>query len=196
MLKTLSFLVLLSLSRLTFASPAEEPQSPPFGVNLSLQNFSPDQEDKVLKAARLIKKIIVNDEFKRAVIEHTWRGKRTFVDNNGLTNEEIYQKMLEASEDLRPGADRKMDLDLEVYFEDTRTVGYTRPTVFKIWMNSKYLDKNGPAEVTTNMMHEWLHKLGFKHELHHSERRMHTVPYAIGYLMERFAKKVYSDGSF
>lgn len=166
-----------------------------FEVSLKMENFNREQEEKVLKAADLIKKIVVTDEFKNGVLHHTYKGKKTFADNNGLTNEQIYKRILEGSEELRPGTDNKMDLELEVYFEETRTVGYTRPSVFKIWMNSKYLNKNGPAEVTTNMMHEWLHKLGFKHELKHSERRMNTVPYAIGYLMEKLARKMYLDGT-
>lgn len=208
--KTLFILSLLMFITTTFASPSVEKTSdknkaqviesvPPtilnFDVNLKLENFNREQEEKVLKAAELIKKIVVTEEFKNAVHNYTYNGRKAFADNNGLTNQQIYQRILEASEELRPGVDNKMDLDLEVYYEETRTVGYTRPSVFKIWMNSKYLNKNGPAEVTTNMMHEWLHKLGFKHEIKHSERRMNTVPYAIGYLMERFARKMYLDGT-
>lgn len=205
MLKALSFLVMsLFIAFTAQSSPVQdapyETEVPSqstlgFDVSLKLENFNREQEEKVLKAAELIKKVIVSEEFKEAILNHTFKGEKTFADNNGLTNAQIYQKIVEGSEELNPGADNKMDLDLQVYFEDTRTVGYTRPSVFRIWMNSKYLDKNGPAEVTTNMMHEWLHKLGFKHELKHSHRRMNTVPYAIGYIMERLAKKMLSTGT-
>lgn len=198
--------ILLFVSTSIFASALEDMneaqviQSVPslplnFDVNLKLTNFSKEQEEKILKAADIIKKVIITDEFKDGVLNHTYKGQKTFADNNGLSNEQIYQKIIEGSEELRPGIDNKMDLELQVYFEETRTVGYTRPSVFRIWMNSKYLNKNGPAEVTTNMMHEWLHKLGFKHDIKHSNRRMHTVPYAIGYLMEELAKKYYSTST-
>ncbi|HXH73754.1 MAG TPA: hypothetical protein VNJ08_02245 [Bacteriovoracaceae bacterium] len=196
MLKALTFCSLLvAFTTISYGSSDKIDAFPAIGfdINLKLENFNVEQEEKVLKAADLIKRVVVSEEFKNAILNHTYRGEKTFAENNGLTNEQIYQKILEGSEDLRPGADNKMDMDLEVYFEDTITVGYTRPSVFKVWMNSKYLNKNGPAEVTTNMMHEWLHKLGFKHDLKHSDRRMNTVPYAIGYLMERLAKKMYNS---
>jgi hypothetical protein len=195
MLKCLSSFFILMFLSWHHISLAESSSQIFFDVKLTLDKFNEHQQKKIQKAAELIKKIVVSEKFRDAVIHYTWKGERSFADNNGLSNEEIYQKIIDGSEDLRPGVDKKMDLDLEVYFEDTRTVGYTKPDVFKIWMNSKYLDKNGPAEVTTNMMHEWLHKLGFNHEIQHSEKRMNTVPYAIGYIVEKFAKKLESDGT-
>jgi hypothetical protein len=201
--KALCFISLIALTMGAFASPAAEKGEEKekeasltlFDVSLKLYDFKEEQEEKVLKAADLIRKIIVSEEFRKGILNHTYQGKKEFADNLGLTNEEIYQKIMEGSEELRPGIDGKMDIELQVYYEDTRTVGYTRPSVFRIWMNSKYLDRNGPAEVTTNMMHEWLHKLGFKHDIQHSDRRMNTVPYAVGYLMERLAKKLLLSGS-
>jgi hypothetical protein len=200
MLKVFWFLSLVTVfCSPTFAQSLEKKRPDnsviTFEVDLKLKNFTKEQEHKVLQAAELIKKVIISDQFKQGVLNHTYLGQRTFADNNGLTNEQIYQKIMEGSEELKPEIDYKMDLDLQVYFENTKTVGYTRPTVSRVWMNSKYLDKNGPAEVTTNMMHEWLHKLGFKHEMKHSRRRTNTVPYAIGYLMERLARRLYSTGT-
>jgi hypothetical protein len=193
-----TFILFLPFLFFSFTSHASLPTPKElvnFDVSLKLDNFNQEQKDKVTKAAGLIKKVILSDEFKSEVLNYTYEGEKAFADNNGLTNMQIYQKIIEASEELKPGVDHRMDLDLQVYYEDTRTVGYTKPQVFRIWMNSKFLDKNGPAEVTTNMMHEWLHKLGFKHELLHSERRMNTVPYAIGYLMERLARKELLGGT-
>ena len=64
------------------------------------------------------------------------------------------------------------------------------PNEIKIWMNSKFFDQNNPAKVTENMMHEWLHKIGFKHDYERTLTRPYSVPYAIGYLVGRIAQKL------
>lgn len=161
-----------------------------FDVNVKLDNFDSVQEDKVLQAAELIKKVVATEEFKIAILNHTYNGKKMFVDNDGLSNAEIYKKILEGSEKLRPGTDNEMDLDLEVFRRSDDTVGYTFPNVIKVWMNAKFLNKYAPYQVTTNMMHEWLHKLGFKHSRNRTPSRPFSVPYAIGYLVARIAKKL------
>lgn len=161
-----------------------------FDVNLKLDNFNAEQEDKILIAADLIKKVVGSEEFKDAILNHTYNGKKTFVDNGGKTNAQIYAAIIEGSETLRPGTDNKMDLDLEVFTRADDTVGYTFPNAIKVWMNSKFLNKNSAANVTTNMMHEWLHKLGFKHSSERTAARPYSVPYAVGYLVARLAQKL------
>lgn len=161
-----------------------------FDVNLKLDNFNAEQEDKILTAADLIKKVVASEEFKDAILNHTYHGKKTFVDNGGMSNAEIYAKIVEGSETLRPGTDNQMDLDLEVFSRNDDTVGYTFPTEIRVWMNAKFLNKNTPAKVTTNMMHEWLHKLGFKHDYEKTASRPYSVPYAVGYLVARLAQRL------
>lgn len=160
-----------------------------FDVNIKLDNFNSSQEDKILIAADLIKKVVATEEFKTKILNHRVNGKKTFIDNGGLTNAEIYKKILEGSEKLRPGADNEMDLDLEVFRGNDDTVGYTYPHVIKVWMNEKFLNRHAPYKVTTNMMHEWLHKLGFKHAQERTPTRKYSVPYAVGYLVAEIAKK-------
>ena len=147
-----------------------------FDVNVELDNFNSKQEDKVLEAADLIKKVVASEEFKTAVLNHKFKGKKAFNDNGGMTNAEIYKKIIEGSEKLNPGVDNTMNLDLEVYHENNMTVGYTYPSVIKVWMNSKYLNKNKPYKVTTNMMHEWLHKLGYGHSSSATASTRFTIP--------------------
>jgi hypothetical protein len=83
-----------------------------------------------------------------------------------------------------------MDLELEIFNRNDTTVGYTFPNVIRVWMNSKFLNKYNAANVTTNMMHEWLHKLGFGHAYENTPTRKYSVPYAIGYLVAKIAKKI------
>jgi hypothetical protein len=161
-----------------------------FDVNLKLDNFNAEQEDKILTAADLIKKVVGSEEFKDAILNHTYKGKKTFVDNGGKSNAEIYAQIIEGQESLRPGQDNEMDLDLEVFTRNDDTVGYTYPTDIRVWMNAKFLNKNTAAKVTTNMMHEWLHKLGFKHSHERTAARPYSVPYAIGYLVAKLAQQM------
>lgn len=177
----------------------EDPQDEPTGevpheaslfeADVVLSKFDQADEDKVMKAIAIIKEVIRSQEFKDRVINFTYNGKKQFVDNEGLTNAEIYQKLLDASEDLRPGVDHQMDLELELYYSSRNTVGYTYPSGLKIWMNTKYFDVYTPAEVAGNVFHEWTHKLGFGHDSSYSESRNSSVPYALGYLMEELGKK-------
>ena len=160
-----------------------------FDVKVDLTNFNSAQEDKILEASDLIRKVIASDEFKNAILNHKVNGKRRFVDNQGLSNAQIYKKIIEGSEKLKPGKDNEMDLELEVYREASNTVGYTYPSINKVFMNAKFLNRNKPYEVTTNMTHEWLHKLGFKHAQQKTPSRKYSVPYAVGYIMRKLSKK-------
>ena len=162
-----------------------------FDINLDLKGFKPEHEDKVLEAKELIKQVIASDEFKDKVLNHTYNGKKQFADNKGLTNAEVYKKILEGSEMLTPGKNNSMDLQLEPYSDPKSIViGYTFKTAKKIWMNTKYLSMYPAAKITTNMMHEWLHKIGFGHDAKSTKKRPYTVPYAVGYIVRDLAAKM------
>lgn len=160
-----------------------------FDANVDLYNFERLDEDKLLKAIEIIKKVIATKEFRNKVIGYTYQGKRTFVDNKGLTNEQIYQILLDGKEDLLPVVDNEMDLQLELYYSWSSTVGYTTPGSLRIFMNTKFFDNYTPAEVAGNVFHEWIHKLGFNHDSSYSVSRDSSVPYAIGYIMRDLGRK-------
>ena len=160
-----------------------------FETNIKMYKFTTSGKKKILAAAELIKEVIASPEFKKKVLNHKVNGKRTFVDNGGYSNAEIYQKILDGSEKLTPGNNNTMDLEIELYTDNSsNTVGYTYPSTIRVWMNSKYFNQNTPALVTTNMVHEWLHKLGFKHSAKATTTRKYSVPYAIGYMVRDMAK--------
>ncbi|MFA5583283.1 MAG: hypothetical protein WDA09_03635 [Bacteriovoracaceae bacterium] len=155
-----------------------------FNANVSLTNFNASQEEKVLNAIEMIKKMIRTKEFKERVINFTYNGEKRFVDNKGLSNEQIYQILIDGAETLLPEVDNEMDLDLELYTSNfTSTVGYTYPNVLRIWMNTKYFNAYSIAQVAGNVFHEWTHKLGFDHASSYSKSRDSSVPYALGYIM-------------
>lgn len=161
-----------------------------FEVSTTLIGFTSRQEKKIRSASRLIKKIVQSDEFKERVLNHSWKGKKQFANNLGLSNQEIYKKILEGSERMTGhGPNNTMDLEIELYADyDSITIGYTYPSIVRIYMNRKYFNKFRPYQVADNMMHEWLHKIGFGHAVKDTPERPYSVPYAVGYIVKGIAR--------
>jgi hypothetical protein len=151
-------------------------------------NFIYSEELKMEKAIQIIKLVVATDEFRSKVLNHSYDGRKTFVDNNGYTNTQIYQKILEAAETLQPTKNNRIDADVELYYEASNIVGYTYASTNKIWVNKKYFSSYTPAGVAHNLFHEWMHKLGFKHSRTWSESRDYSVPYSLGYLVGEIGK--------
>lgn len=163
-----------------------------FDVNALTFGFSRSQDEKIQKAAALIRRIVASEEFKQRVLNYTYKGKKQFFDNDGLTNKQIYQKIIEGSEKMTGlGKNSTMDLELELYTDhESNTIGYTYPNIVRVYMNRKYFNKFKPYQVADNMMHEWLHKIGFDHEVKVTPDRRHSVPYAVGYIVKAMARKL------
>lgn len=193
MAKTFLSLVLSSVL-ISQAALAEVPsQALTFGTNVSVENATTEMTQKIRTAEELIKRVIATEEFRSRVIGFTYNGARQFVDNGGYTNEQVYQKILDGAETLNKVTDNEMDIQIEMYYENTSTVGYTYSTTSKIYANTKFYDSYTSATITGNMTHEWLHKLGFTHAQYYSASRDASVPYAVGYIMRDIAKTINLD---
>lgn len=166
------------------------PEAYSFKTNLSLVNFDASQREKVLAAALLIEKIIATEEFRSKVLNHSMNGVKTFADNNGLTNRQIYDRILIGAETLYPVKNNALDVELELIFENSTTIGYTYPNSPRIWMNLKYFNNYTPRDIAANLMHEWLHKIGFTHASSRTAERPYSVPYAVGYIVRTLAPLV------
>jgi len=189
--KTMCFLfIVLFFISCTQAHALESAEN--FDVRTTLIGFTSGQEKKINSASKLIRKIVRSDRFRERVLNHQWNGKKRFADNGGLTNEQIYQKIIDGSErQTRLGKNNTMDLEIELYTDhDSITIGYTYPSIVRIYMNRKYFNKFRPYQVADNMMHEWLHKLGFTHAVKNTPERPFTVPYAVGYIVKGIAREM------
>jgi hypothetical protein len=123
-------------------------------------------------------------------MNYEFNGKKMFNENHGLSNEEVYQRIFEGAEQMgNTSRNNMMDVELELYQQTTNTIGYTYPNTVRIWINKKYFSTYTPVKVADNLMHEWMHKLGFTHATTWTQERDHSVPYAIGYLIEELAAK-------
>ncbi len=154
-------------------------------VNATLQDFNPEQESKMRQAIERIEIVINSQEFKRRVLNHEYLGEKTFVDNGGLSNEEVYIKIMEGSETLLPSIDEEIDVDLTLYYRNNSTVGYTYPNTSRIWVNNKFFSSFTLGKVAANVSHEWTHKIGFGHDFKKTARRAYSVPYAVGTIIQQ-----------
>lgn len=193
MAKMILSLALVSVLVSQTAFAAVPTQALTFGTNVSIENATTEMETKIRTAEELIKRVIATDEFRNRVIGYTYNGVKKYVDNGGLTNEQIYQKILDGAETLNKISDNQMDIQIEMYYAATSTVGYTYANVSKIYANTKFYNNYSAATITGNMTHEWLHKLGFSHASSYSVSRDSSVPYAIGYIMRDIAATIKLD---
>lgn len=161
-----------------------------FDTNLKFVNASSKDLEKFHKAIEMIKKVVATEEFRSKILNHTYNGKKTFVDNGGFTNAQIYRKILDGAETLQPAIDNEMDMEVELYYAANSTVGYTYANSKRIWVNTKFFNTNSVSSVAANLFHEWLHKLGFKHAVSYSTSRDYSVPYAIGRMVGSIGKNL------
>lgn len=134
-----------------------------FDAQINLFNFDTEQVVKMDKAIEILKLVVATTEFRKRILNHTFNGKVTFVDNGGYTNAQIYQKILEGAEALQPIRNNTLDAEIELYYAASNIVGHTYPNSKRIWINSKYFMNYTAAGVAHNLIHEWMHKLGFNH---------------------------------
>ncbi|MBC75451.1 MAG: hypothetical protein CME64_05485 [Halobacteriovoraceae bacterium] len=155
-----------------------------------LRDFSSTQEAKMRAALEKAKIVLNSQEFKDRVINHTYNGRRTFVANNGQTNEEIYETIMKGAEKLQPEIDHEMDLDITLYYQATSTVGYTYPNTNRIWVNSKFFNGYTHGQVAANAVHEWTHKLGYGHTSYYTSARPYSVPYGVGTIIRKLVDQL------
>lgn len=159
-----------------------------FGTEVDYFDFTMTEEEKMNEAIEIIKLVVATEEFRSRVLNFTYNGKKEFVDNNGYTNSQIYQIILDGAEKLKPSKNNKIDAEVELYYEASNIVGYTYKSTNRIWVNRKFFNTYTPAGVAHNLFHEWMHKLGFNHAASWSVSRDNSVPYAIGYLVGEIGK--------
>lgn len=161
-----------------------------FKVNITYVNFTAAQKTKYEQAVAIVKKVVASKTFMDSVKNHKYGGKVTYVDNGGKTNAAIYQNILDGNEKLNNTKNNTMDVEIELYYANNTTVGYTYANSKRIWVNTKYFNTYTPSKVAGNLFHEWLHKLGYGHASSYSTSRDYSVPYAIGYMISSQGAKL------
>jgi hypothetical protein len=146
-------------------------------INVSSRKGFSDTEIKRHQSACDLAEIVINSlEFKKKVLAHKFT-------HTVLNSEEVYNTFIAGKETLSKEVDYEMDVVVEIYEKNNRTVGYTYANTVQTWVNRKFFRQYTLGEIAANLVHEWLHKLGFDHPANPTLTRPSSVPYAIGYMV-------------
>lgn len=182
-------------------APEPSPEVPPdpadtFRINITFGGDSKyntaARREKYRGAIAMMKKIVATKEFRDRIFEHEYNGN-DFASMSGdpfKTDNGIYQHILDGNEKLQNTKDNEMDMEVRFYYSSSNVVGYTYPNVKYIYVNVRYFDNYAYSSVCANMMHEWLHKLGYGHDSASTSRRPYSVPYAIGSIVRSIGRKM------
>jgi hypothetical protein len=188
-MKALLIFLLSLMTQGAFARVDVPDEALTFDFNIKTVRMSSWREEKIDEAIEILRQVFASQEFKDRILRHTYRGRRSFADNKGLSNWQIYQKILRGVERLHPYSNNAMDLEVELFTDySSPVIGYTYPRTKRVWINTKFFNRRSPGLVAANLTHEWLHKLGFGHVRESSYERRKSVPYAIGHIVRDLAK--------
>ena len=164
------------------------------------------QEERFHRALNLLEEVLNSAEFKQKVITYirSSNGKREYQKNyiwnnedERLSNEEIYNLIMNAEEYMIPNSPEEMNVFAFVkkcrWYESWRTwcrkvIGSTNPSKSQ-WMklNWKFYRDFKTSNMVSNLVHEWLHLLGF---LHGREHMREEVPYVVGSIAGEVAQNL------
>jgi len=162
----------------------------------------------VRKAIELLPKVLNSDEFKQGILLYTRKnGKKEFSRNylwnekdEKLTNEEMLKVLFEANEFTIPKTENQMNLHVKMKkckkWENfikrkwcKGIIGHTYPKSSEwITVNWQFYKGYKAPQIVNNLVHEWIHLLGFTHG---SKKTMgEEITYVAGKLAQRIAQKM------
>jgi hypothetical protein len=162
------------------------------------------QKARFDRALLLLEEILNSDEFRIKVISYVRsNGKREYANNvlwndtrKRLSNEAIFNIIMTGNELMVPNTEGEMNLSItlrtckrhERLSPWCRTVvGSTTPYSSQwIELNWRFYSHMDTAEMVSNIVHEWLHLIGFLH----AKNDLHEdVPYVVGAIAGEIARQ-------
>ena len=163
------------------------------------------QKEKFEKALAILEEVMNSDEFRTKVLSYRRSdGQRLFQKNylwrntqQTLSNEDVFDIIMTANEKMIPGTTGEMNIYSWVkvcsWYERPGTwcrkvIGSTSPYDSK-WMklNWKFYSDFEVSNMVSNIVHEWLHLLGF---LHGNVNMREEVPYVVGSIAGQVAQNI------
>jgi hypothetical protein len=148
-----------------------------------LDNFSSDQKSRIEKIVDRTEKIINSERFKNEIINYSQNGKKSFENNDGLSNEDVFKKIMAGAEQLQPEENNEWNLHLQLRFRFwifSSVTAYTTSSTKIITIYSNYFSRASDSDLAGTICHEYTHKLGFTHDVKATKTRPYSVPYAVG----------------
>lgn len=162
------------------------------------------QKEKFEKALSIMEEVMNSEEFKIKVIGYERNGNRSYQKNylwndssKKLSNEDIYEVIMNGDEKMRAGTEGEMNFNSWVRVCNTlqmatiwcrQVIGSTTPdSSHWIKLNWTFYKNFETHEMVANMVHEWIHLLGF---LHGNDRITEEVPYVVGGIAGQVARNI------
>lgn len=162
----------------------------------------------VRKAIEILPKVLNSEEFKQGILAYTRKnGKQEFSRNylwnnkeEKLTNKEILNTLFEGNEYTLPKTENQMNLHVKMKkckkWENIfkrkwckGIIGHTYPKSSEwITVNWQFYKGYKAPQIVNNLVHEWIHLLGFTHG---PKKTMgEEITYVAGKLAQRIAQKM------
>jgi len=122
--------------------------------------------NKITKSAELFETIVNSAEFKDMIVNmpDKWRiGESSkYKNKSGL---ELYNHILSGKEERDTEIDYEADIIVDEYRGKawSKVVGFMSPGKPTIHINNRFYYSYGLERIVSNLLHEWLHTMGFRH---------------------------------
>jgi hypothetical protein len=163
-----------------------------------LEGFDDYQKELFMNLLQTAGEVLNSSMFTDRVLNFTWTRyyRRWFKTYSTIeekfhdtddTNAQVLEKLLSGADELNPARDGDIDLFLCLYYKANNVIGYTNPGTNEININKFYFlpnlhTKQGKCDIVNNVVHEYMHKVGYGHSYFNNAYRPYSVPYAVGNL--------------
>ena len=149
------------------------------------------RKDKLTRVAQELHTVINSRIFMDAIIKmKPMKGELSIWKD--ATNMSIYKHIMSGAETLDPVEDYELDIYVDDYYSLKWVIGYTRPSIKTIYINSRYFDKRTTKLIGSNILHEQGDKLGFKHAFRKPSRS--CICYQLNDIYETCYDRIFGKG--
>lgn len=181
----------------SYEMPYDKVSNQYLAVEIGEYRFKPKKQREIFEVAlSLLEETMNSAEFREKVLSYKHsNGKRIYQKNylwkdksKRLTNEDVYNILMEANERAIPDTIGTMNIYAKLrkcrgwrkylHVWCRNVIGSTNPQRSK-WMtlNWKFYKRYTAPQMVSNIVHEWIHLLGF---LHGKKNMREEVPYVVG----------------
>lgn len=149
---------------------------------------APERRQKAQEVAQEIHRVINSTLFRDKVARMETYGETSKY--AGLPNNEIYQMLMKGAEEWNNIVDNEWDVYVDDYFTRRGVIGYMYPGKKWIYVNTKFFDVRSNMMVGSNIVHEYSHTLGFRHDHARTLRRSKSVSYQLNLIYEECHRRL------
>lgn len=173
-----------------------------FRVTVVTEDLTDTENKKIQAAAAHMERVFNSEEFKQFVLNYSYTNtyttgrlwyKKTHTEvikhfeSTEMTNEQVYQTLMNGAEILDSVIDHEADIFLKIDRRNKRgVIGYTYATTKWQWIYNWVTQNYTVQDIAGNLAHEFCHKLGFDHAYYNTPTREYSAPYAVGYFVSAF----------